>query len=392
MLNLKVIGAGAAGNKAAIELIDSGFNKDNVTLINSTSRDIPEEFKDISLIFGAKPNSYGGCGKERELGKKLIIDDMKNGIIKIDNIVDDSTDVVIIVSSTEGGSGSAVTPILAKYIKEVLGVHVITVLLFGFNSDVRGMQNSVNICQELQDNYGVIGISNAKFLDIANGNTLKAEELANKQFANIVRILSGVDIEPDYQNIDDTDLLKLVTTPGYMVVETTSVAKIKNVDQFNKTIQKAIDESTLIDCSEKGAKRIGLIFDNPNEMNSGIDFTGSVIKDEYGMPYEMYTHVQDMNKCTITWIVSGLPLPINEIKDIYEKYIENSKNVNKSKDSFFDSISELKDNEEDGMFDMFTKGESKTKSKASFFAEVSSTDAKTVKTKAASDIAEEYVK
>ena len=55
MLNLKVIGAGAAGNKAAITLIGKGFDKKNVTLINSTSKDIPEEYRPKLKLINKKP-------------------------------------------------------------------------------------------------------------------------------------------------------------------------------------------------------------------------------------------------------------------------------------------------------------------------------------------------
>ena len=150
MMNLKVIGAGAAGNKAALTLIEKGFNKDNVVLLNSTKKDIPETYDGRTIIFGS--HRIGGCGKERNIGKQLLLNDLRNNEISFDSIADPDTNAVVIVSSTEGGSGSASTPIIAKYIKEVIGLPVIIVLLFGFNNDVRGMQNSIEICQELQDN------------------------------------------------------------------------------------------------------------------------------------------------------------------------------------------------------------------------------------------------
>lgn len=368
MLSLKVIGAGAAGNKAAIALIEKGFNKDDVTLINSTSKDLPDEYKDNAIIFGSTPSSLGGCGKERDIGKKLILEDMKNGVISIDSTVDPNTNAVIIVSSTEGGSGSAATPVLAKYIKEVLGVPVIVVLLFGFNTDVRGMQNSIEICQELQDSYGVIGISNAKFLDRANKNTIKAEKMANDQFVRMVEILAGKDIIPGQQNIDDTDLFKLVTTPGYMMIEEASISKIKNIDQYNTIITGAIDDSTLVDCSTKGAKRIGIIYNIADNIADNIDYSAAIVTDEYGTPYEMFTHVQTADKASVTWIVTGLPMPINELQEIYDNYLKSSESVNKKKDAFFDTVMDMKGNAEDGMFNMLDN-DKKTVSKAAFFAD-----------------------
>ena len=368
MLNIKVIGAGAAGNKAAINLVEKGFNINDVTLINSTAKDIPEKFRDSAIIFGQNSNTLGGCGKEREIGKKLILHDLKANLVDLDSITDPDTKAVVIVSSTEGGSGSAATPILAKYIKQVIGVPVIVCLFFGFNSDVRGMQNSIEICQELSDDYGIIGISNSKFLDSCNGNKLKAELAANDLFVEMIQALVGKDIVPGSQNIDDTDLYKLLVTPGYMNIDKANIYKIKNVDQFNKVISATIDDSKLIDISTKGAKRIGVIFDAPDSIHDYIDFSAERISQEFGLPYEMYTHVQSTkNSGTVTWIVVGMPMPLDEIKEIYEGYLQSSGDVNKKKDSFFDEVSELKGNQEDGMFNMLNSKQDSKKAKDDFF-------------------------
>ena len=355
MLKLKVIGAGAAGNKAAIDLIKNGFSPTDVTLINSTSKDIPEEYKTNSIIFGATADTLGGCGKERDVGRSLFLKDLKSGAINLDTIVDPDTRAVIIVSSTEGGSGSAVTPILAKYINEVCGVPVILALFFGFNSDVRGMQNSIEICQELTDSYGVIGISNSKFLADANNNKIKAEQLANAEFCSIVRTLSGIDIVPGSQNIDDTDLYKLVVTPGYMCVGKTSLKGVKNIESFNKVFHTAIDESKLIDSTKKTAKRIGIILDIPESMDDSVDYNASVLSQRYGTPYELYTHVQNTsNTGEASWVIAGMDLPIDESKEIFENYKKASSNVSKEKDSFFATVAGFSGNDQDSMFNMLS--------------------------------------
>jgi cell division GTPase FtsZ len=373
MLKLKVVGCGAAGNKAAIQLIKNGFDKGNVTLVNSTARDIPEEYRSNAIIFGTA-DSLGGCGKERDMGKRLILNDMRSGTISLDGIIDSDTNVVVIVSSTEGGSGSAVTPIIAKYITEVLGIPVIVVLFFGFNSDVRGMQNSIEISQELSDDYGVIGISNAKFLESSGSNKIRAELAANDEFVKIIDTLSGKNIMPAEQNIDSTDLFKLITTPGYMCIGNAQISKVKNREQFNKAINEAIDGSKLLDVSTKAAKRIGVIFDIPENMEDNVDYNVTAIRSRYGTPYEMFTHIQHKANGEVTWIISGLHLPLEEVKEIYENYLRESSSVNKSKDSFYDSIGNLAGNKEDGMFNMLSisgkKPTTPTKAaKNSFFAD-----------------------
>ena len=177
MLRFQVIGCGAAGNKATINLVESEvLNKDEFSylLINSTSKDIPANYREKALIFG---KSLGGCGKERDIAKDMIIHDEDNGIRALDKMIDPYADAVIVCGSTEGGTGSASVPMISKYISSVLKQPVIACLFFGFNDDARGMQNSIEVCQELPENVGVISICNSKFLTYTNGSKLMAESL-----------------------------------------------------------------------------------------------------------------------------------------------------------------------------------------------------------------------
>ena len=62
MLRMHLIGCGAAGNKAVINFVQSGYmnnDKYDYLLVNSTDKDIPAEYRANSMIFGN--NSIGGC-------------------------------------------------------------------------------------------------------------------------------------------------------------------------------------------------------------------------------------------------------------------------------------------------------------------------------------------
>jgi len=75
MLNAKVIGVGAAGNKAAIALIEKKILPDkNILLLNSTLRDVPEKYNEYAIEFG----DTKGCGKERNLAKNMILAALEN--------------------------------------------------------------------------------------------------------------------------------------------------------------------------------------------------------------------------------------------------------------------------------------------------------------------------
>ena len=78
MMKMTVFGLGAAGNKACIALIESGVvDKDHVKLLNTTSRDIPDEYKDPNLYIEFL-SGLGGCGKEPAKGRAAITTAIQN--------------------------------------------------------------------------------------------------------------------------------------------------------------------------------------------------------------------------------------------------------------------------------------------------------------------------
>ena len=374
MLNFKVIGCGAAGNKAVIELIKQGYNADQVLLLNSTPRDVPEEYKKKTSLFG---NGLGGCGTERSLGKKMLLSDLSSEKIDPASMISSRDKGVILVGSTEGGSGSSAIPILAKYFREVVGVNVICILFFGFQDDTRGLQNSIELAQELSEDFVIMAISNAKFLKDANNNRFKAEQMANQKFIDIVNILSGATIKPGVQVIDDTDLYKIIYTPGYMIADRVVLTNLGTMDDFNSQVLDAIRSQKFIDPPhEAGVKRSGFIF-NVEDNNDNIDYSVNCLTDVFGSPYEKFTNltVGECEGYTMDYILSGMKLPIDELTTLYNSYIENSKKVDKRVDNFFDVMSNMRGNTEDMQFDMFSNSSSR-KSKADFFASIANEDKK----------------
>lgn len=349
-MNAKVIGIGAAGNKAAISLIEKGIlPRKDILLVNSTIKDIPEFYRDISFQF---EKDSGGCGKERDIAKELALTSLKEGILNLDGLLDPDDSTVIIVNSSEGGTGCGASIILAKYFKEVLEANVHMFVFTGFEDDGRGLQNTVEYFQEINEQYTVQAISNKKFLEEA-GSKIKAEKLANEDFAMKIKILLGQIIVDSEQNIDETDLYKVSTTPGFMMIDWMKLDKIKNIEDFNKVMTNLIDHTKSLDISTPSAKRLGVIFNVSEKTQDYIDFSAQVLRKKLGFPYEFFYHIQNEGDVEfIAYIASGMDMPMDEIKSIYDRYLEASNRVNKNKDSFFDTISGFRGNQEDTMFNM----------------------------------------
>lgn len=362
---LFLIGLGAAGNKATIRAIElESIDAAYTVLVNSTEKDVPAKYKDKSIIIG---NNLKGCGKERKIAKDAMVQYLK-ATDTFANIPA-NTDRVVIVTSAEGGTGSGSSPILAKYIRDVLGFNTSIFAFTGFEDDVRGLKNTIEFMKELDSETTIQILSNKKFLEEADGNYTKAQELANDEFCKRLMIMSGSILEEADQNIDDTDLHKLIDSPGLIDITYSDIENpLKSPEVFNKLCSKMVDESKSIDFSPT-ATRLGVIFNGKLLSRDSIDFSYKVFKTKYGEPYESYTHLQENNaykKEFLACIASGMKLPIDAIQRTYDEYLNRTSKISKDKDSFFDEIGGFLEQEDDKIFDMQKRNNIKS-TKEDFF-------------------------
>ena len=345
------VGLGAGGNKGVMQLITNGVvDHKDVILINSTDKDIPDDFKGSKIIL--RPDNTG-CGKERSIAKEYAVRTLKTGIIDT-TIPQDATNVIL-VTSVEGGTGSGATPVIAQYISEVLARNVHIICFTGFEEDVRGLQNTVEFFQEISSfDVDVQVIKLSAFLNVAKGNKFTAEELADEELCRRINIMIGTDLQKSVQNIDDTDILKVVSTLGYKTIEELYFdTNLMDQEQFNKLCKQMIYNSKSLPTSDPGMVRLGVILNIRPESEDAVDYTFSVIKNAYGIPYESFFHKQwDGKEQYIRFICSGMKLPIDEVEAIHDRYIEASKAVDKKRDDFFSKASKLQIEKEDSMFDM----------------------------------------
>ena len=368
-MNIKLIGIGAAGNKAAIEAIEQGVvSREDVLLLNSTLYDIPANYKDIAIRF-SPTQSTGGCGKEPKLASKLMMSALQEGVVDLDSLMGPEDKYVVIVTSSEGGSGCGGSNVVASYFAEVLDVHVHMFVFTGFEEDVRGLYNTLYYFQNLSDKYTVEAISNKHFF---KGNKLKAEREANAAFAEKLSILLCQDLVESDQNLDETDQVKLTMTPGFMVIEHAELDRIKSVEQFNTICTDMINDSSSLEF-EPNAIRLGVILNISSRTKDYIDYNFQVLKEKLGFPYEVFTHIQSNKEPEyISVIASGMKLPMEDIQRVHRKYEEETERINKKKDTFFNEAKSLAIKEEDAMFDVGTvSSEAKNvtkKDKAAFFS------------------------
>lgn len=338
-------GCGQGATKAMLHCIEKGtLNREDCCIVNSTQKDIPEEYRDGAIIISEDPDA--GCGKVRSAAKKLMLNYLKTNPNVIPAMLSDGDyQYVNIMATTEGASGSGASVILAKFIESQLDIPVIITLISGFESDTRGLQNTIEYFKDLNGgDFVVRTVSNKKYLD-KTSNTFMAEKMANEDISTAFKIISAYDIIDSEQNIDDTDHYKLITNPGMMFVTEVMIdRKIKNPNQIEQLISDAIDYNTSLDF-EPSATKIGVFMNISEEKLSILDTNFTTIKKKLcgnNTVNEFFIHRQynATEPEFIRIIASGMNLPKEELMDIYNKY-QNTKTTSSKKDDFFDSISDM---------------------------------------------------
>jgi len=363
---LKLIGCGAAGGKAVINVVEKDILPiESIMIINTTSTDIPNKYMNCSVIISedSSGDSHLGAGKERDIGKDIAETALINTgsgfaerlLTLFAESLDYTKDIVIIVSSTEGGSGSGISTVVAEYMK-ILGINVMIYALCGFEKDVRGLQNTFKYFKDLNPEYIIQATSNKKFL---NGfNQSLAEKAANDEFAERIRILCGMHRRESEQQIDETDQFKCITLPGFMTIERIPLNNIKNNAQYTEAVNYAMDDSKSLDNDNPGQKRLALYYNITAKTKNFIDFDATVIQSRLGQAYEVFEHIQepieeDPNEYVI-FISAGMNLPIDEIEKTYNKFNERSSNVNR-KTSGFDALNSLDEKDSTDIFNLGKK-------------------------------------
>ena len=340
MLELALFGIGAAGNKAAIEALETRIiNEKNVKLINTTVKDIPEKYKSDPNKIIKFSSMLGGCGKEPIKGQKAMFQAIKDKTIDFGSLISPDIKAVVLVTSTEGGTGCGATPVIAKYFAALnIPVHVFAFI--GFQDELRGINNSLKFFKDLPDGIVLHTIDNSKFLDFTKNYT-KAENAANEEFVKQLEILIGCGMVPSTQNIDDTDHYKIITTDGYMDIRHVNLNGAKNVELTNQAI---IDSFESMSCLEydNGCKRLAVIINASQKTQDAIDSRFDVIKRYAGEPIETYRHIQNSSDDEyMDIIIAGLPYPEEGIRDIGKKYNSLKSRVNDESKALSDIFEDM---------------------------------------------------
>ena len=234
MLNVGVIGLGNTGNQIASLAYEQ--LKIPVMAVNSSEKDLETINNNIpkKLITDADGESKG-AGKNRQLAKKYLKDSIMTFLSSEDvqDFVGD-LDVLFIVSSTGGGTGSGTSLIMSSIIASMfVDVHVITIgVLPVMNEALSAHVNTLEYLNELYstldgqtymlyDNDKYSGMPSYKMMNLVNEEVVKDIDVLRCTYNYTTK----------YDSIDEEDMRRLISFPGRILIARLEDIKERDLDK-----------------------------------------------------------------------------------------------------------------------------------------------------------------
>ena len=342
MLEVGILGLGNTGNQVA------SLAKERlgipVIAINSSEKDLETVPNNIpKKLITDKDGLSSGAGKDRKLAKSYLKDSITN-LLKDQEIIDmiSPLDVVFIVSSTGGGTGSGTAPLLANIIEATFAdTKVIMVGVLPVNNEA--LSAHVNTLEYLNELYKVMENQTYMLYDNDKCAGLPSYKLLEKVNNEIVKDIDVLRCTYNFttklDSIDDRDAKRLISFPGRIVVS--RVEDFKEKDTDNMSIEDMLIDNIKKNCHvdaqrDKKIMASGIITNLSQTLTEEFDNNIPKVRDFTGDPIHAFNHiyVNDDRKMpnNVYLIMSGLT-PVNDKINLISDRIEEIESRQKTLES-----------------------------------------------------------
>ncbi len=330
-LKCACIGCGNAGSQFVDAAYKVGFKR--VYCINSSSRDMDNDVLNEQIPCFLVGDDGRGAGMHREAAKELFKINFRQLFdnAKFKDICDES-DVIIVGTSCSGGTGSGVSPIIVKALKQLYPSKI--VMFYGIlprhtASDVE-LSNSVACVSEIEElNKGdnALGIPYLLAdLDYYEGisNEVAFVKVVEKMVTDIQVIAGDFLNYSKYRMIDENDMKVIISPSGYL-----SIYKLDNITQqmidkesIQSMLIKQIKNSPAVDIARDGlVDQMAFIYSVPEDMGDSAKSGDYAEINKYvGRPLGVFENYAIVHGGTaqVILIVSGQSYPIGKMTMINE--------------------------------------------------------------------------
>lgn len=326
MIRCGVLGIGNAGCQVAADAVKDGFK---AIAINSSDSDINTiKGKGIpSLLIG----NGDGSGKDRNESKTALKAGVMNLIKhpKLGEFIEE-LDIVFVVASTGGGTGSGIGPIFTTLLEQKFPKTkpILVAIMPTYQESLAAQDNNIQFFKEvvnsLSENATYMVYDNSRYSGMATNLIL--EEVNRDIIEDMMVIRGDYQNETKYDSIDRKESKVLSSTPGRLaVIKLRSIQEsILDSVKIDDMLLESLSKSATAEIDRDGyIKTMGVISNLKPSMVSKFDPVLTKLTETIGKPIEIFQHVginetkDDENQVFV--ILGGLSEPISRIKKSIER-------------------------------------------------------------------------
>jgi cell division protein FtsZ len=271
--NIKVIGAGGAGNNIVSWLYKKGISGAEVIAVNTDKQHLDISSADRKILIGRDLTRGLGCGGFIEKGResaKESINELKDAL--------KGADMVFVCSGMGGGTGTGSAPVVAQVAKE-MGAIVIGTVTMPFEIEKARVDKAEFGLQQLrQVSDTVIVIDNNRLVQIAGNLPLRqAFAVANELLSTMIKGIVETIAIPSLVNLDYADVKAIMTSGG---VSAMGIGESTSERRVEEAVKRALT-NPLLDVSYDGATGALIHITGGNDLLlEEIDQIGSTITNQ----------------------------------------------------------------------------------------------------------------
>ena len=327
MLSVGIIGIGNAGSQVA-ELATK--NQIDAVVINSSENDLSTISNNIIKF---PLGDLRGAGKNRTEAKKFLKDAIKK-ILNEENFIEfmDDKDVIFVISSTGGGTGSGISPILTQILKKsfpesyIIMIGILPTIDEAYSTQINTIDYLQELYKKVEDPTYML-YDNDKFKGMPS-HVMMTE--VNRRIVDDIIILRGTyNYTTKYSSIDEKDMSMILSTTGRIVVASYLNIKEKNIDSvsIDKQIEYLLKDGAHAELQlDRVIKRSGVIANISESMAKSFDDHLTELQEFIGAPVEEFSHVsinEEKNMPNNIFFIGAGLSPINDrIEKINERIAE----------------------------------------------------------------------
>ena len=244
---IKVVGAGGAGNNTITRLMQVGIVGAETIAINADAQDLLYTDADKKILIGRELTAGLGAGADPKLGMEAARES-KEEIKKALK----GADMVFLTAGLGGGTGTGSLPVIAQISKE-LGALTVAIVTFPFRMEGKQrLENArwgLEMLEDIVDT--LIVIPNDKLLEIVPDVSLvTAFKIADEILVNAVKGIAEMITKPGLVNLDFADVRAIMNEGGLAMI---GVGESDTENRAMESVQKALN-NPLIDVDIADAK------------------------------------------------------------------------------------------------------------------------------------------